>query len=319
MAVPRAKEDEKLRAVESVTWEGLTWVNIERPTERETEYLAKHYPFHPLHLDDCLSRIQRPKIDESEDYIFIVLHFPVFHKEPRVTVPSQVSIFISENYLVTVHKGEFKPLTKLFDACQSDERALKENLGRSSGYLLYRIVDRLVDYCLPILDKIIDNMERVEEGIFDKVPRETVREISLLRRDIISYRRIIWPLRAVLGTLEPKTRRFVKEDMAEYFGDLLDHTDKIWDNLDECKEVIEGLSDTNNSLTSNRINEVMRVLTIIATIMMPLTVVSSIYGMNIGLPGGLDGGSSATFGVMIGIMVLIVGGMLFFFRRRRWI
>jgi len=319
MAVPRAKEDEKLRTVESVTWEGLTWVNIERPTERETEYLAKHYPFHPLHLDDCLSRIQRPKIDESEDYIFIVLHFPVFHREPRVTSPSQVSIFISESYLITVHKGELKPLTKLFDACQSDERALKENLGRGSGYLLYRIVDRLVDYCLPILDKIIDNIEGVEEGIFDKLPRETVREISLLRRDIISYRRIIWPLRAVLGTLEPKTRRFVKEDMAEYFGDLLDHVDKIWDNLDECKEVIEGLSDTNNSLTSNRINEVMRVLTIIATIMMPLTVVSSIYGMNIGLPGGLDGGSSTTFGVMIGIMVLIAGGMLLFFRSRRWI
>ncbi len=319
MAVPRATEDEKLRTVESVTWEGLTWVNIERPTERETEYLAKHYPFHPLHLDDCLSRIQRPKIDESEDYIFIVLHFPVFHREPHVTAPSQVSIFISENYLVTVHKGELKPLTKLFDASQSDERALKENLGRGSGYLLYRIVDRLVDYCLPILDKIIDNIERVEEGIFDKLPRETVREISLLRRDIISYRRIIWPLRAVLGTLEPKTRRFVKEDMAEYFGDLVDHVDKIWDNLDECKEVIEGLSDTNNSLTSNRINEVMRVLTIIATIMMPLTVVSSIYGMNIGLPGGLDGGSSATFGVMIGIMVLIAGGMLLFFRRRHWI
>ena len=120
------KEEEQLN-LESLTWGGLTWVNIEKPTERETEYLAQNYPFHPLDLDDCLSRIQRPKIDEYKDYLFLVFHFPVFNKEARVTASSQVSVFIGKDYLITLHKGELKPLVKLFRECQIDEESRQEN------------------------------------------------------------------------------------------------------------------------------------------------------------------------------------------------
>ena len=146
MTVSQARNEKQLN-LESLTCDKLTWINIEQPTERETEYLAQNYPFHPLDLDDCLSRIQRPKLDEYKDYLFLVLHFPVFNKEARVTTPSQVSIFIGENYLITLHKGELKPLVKLFRECQIDEESRQENFGQGSTYLLYRIVDRLVDYC----------------------------------------------------------------------------------------------------------------------------------------------------------------------------
>jgi magnesium transporter len=310
---------ERFHHVEQITWDGLTWVNIEMPTFDDMEYLRQHYPFHPLDLDDCLSRIQRPKIDEYEDYLFIVLHFPLFSKQARVTRPSQVSTFIGKNYLVTLHTGQLKPLANLFNDCQLNEKARHEYMSRGSGYLLYRILDRLVDYCLPITNKIVEHMEEVEDRIFDESARGTVREISILRRDLISYRRIISALRPVVHSLEQKTERFTTGEMEVYYGDLVDHLDKIWDTLDECKEVVEGLSSTNDALYSYRTSEVMRVLTILATIMLPLTVVASIYGMNVPLPGGLDHGNPMTFASIIAVMLAISGGMLFFFRLRRWI
>jgi len=310
------KEAQEELHLESVNWGELTWVNIEAPTEQETEYLAKNFPFHPLDLDDCLSRIQRPKIDEYKDYLFLVFHFPVFSNEARVTTLSQVSVFVGENYLITLHKGELKPLVKLFKECQIEEELRQKNLSQGSGYLLYRVVDRLVDYCIPILNKIGGNIEDVEDNIFSGGMRGTVREISMLRRDVISFRRIIWPMRAVIGSLEPKIRRFTRMDMAVYFGDMVDHVDKIWDALDEYKEIIEGLNDTYDSLASNRTNEVMRTLTIIATILLPITVVASIYGMNIPLPFQNSGYS---FLIVLLIMLIIISGMLYFFRRKRLI
>jgi len=317
MAIREARTKEKQLNIESVTWNNLTWVNIERPTERETEYLAQNYPFHPLDLDDCLSRIQRPKIDEYKEYLFLVLHFPVFNRETRATTPSQVSVFIGENYLITLHKGELKPLVKLFRECEIEEEAREENFNQGSSYLLYRIIDRLVDYCLPILNRISANIEQIEDNIFasKRIPR-AIEDISVLRRDVISFRRIIWPMRAVIASLEPKIRRFTKMDLAVYFGDMVDHVDKIWDALDEYKEIIVGLNDTHDSLATNRTNEVIRMLTIIATILLPLTVVASVYGMNIPLPFQESGYS---FIFVLFIWVVIVTGMLYFFRRNRWI
>ncbi len=320
MNAPRAEQEKQLN-LEQVTWGDQIWVNIEHPTTRETEYLAENYSFHPLDLDDCLSRQQRPKIDEYKEYLFIVFHFPVFNKEARITRPSQLSVFIGENYLITLHKGELKPLVKLFKECQLEEESRSEYLGQGAVFLLYRIVDRLVDSSFPILAKVFDNIESVEDEIFADGRSGMVKEISILRRDVISFRRIVWPMRAVIGSLQNKLRRFVKDDEVKqdlevYFGDMTDHVDKIWDTLDESKEIIEGLNDTYDSLASNRTNEVMRMLTIIGTVLLPLIVVASIYGMNIPLP--FQNSSYALSLVLLGTLV-IIGGMLLFFRRQRWI
>jgi len=317
-AAPEVVKDPEQLNIESITCGELTWFNIEQPTKQETEHLAENYPFHPLDLDDCLSRIQRPKIDIYDDYLFLVFHFPVFSVEARVTTPSQVSVFIGQNYLITLHKGDLKPLVNLFRQCQSEENEelRQEYFSQGSAYLLYRIVDRLVDYCFPILNKIGGNIEAVEDAIFSVKIRGTVREISALRRDVISFRRIIWPLRAVIASMEPKIRRFAKMDMEVYFGDMVDHVDKIWDALDEYKEIIEGLNDTYDSLATNRTNEVMRMLTVIATILLPLTVIASLYGMNVPLP--LQE-SHYSFLIVFSIWALVVVGMLYFFRRHHWI
>lgn len=315
MAVSNVKQEDRLN-LRSVTWGDLTWVNIEQPTELETEYLADRYPFHPLDLDDCLSRIQRPKIDKYRDYLFMVFHFPVFHKEARVTKASQISVFIGKDYLITLHNGDLKPLVKFFKECEIDEESRQENFSEGSGYLLYRVIDRLVDYCIPISNKMLDNIEDVEDRIFSDTKRSQIKEISVLRRDIISFRRIVWPMRAVIGSLEPNVRRFSKMELAVYFGDMVDHLDKIWDALDEYKELIEGLNDTHDSLMTNHTNKVIQLLTIISTILLPTTLIASIWGMNLDLPFQ---GIENSFVYIILIMVSIICGMLYFFRRRKWL
>jgi magnesium transporter len=309
------KQDEKLN-MESISWNDLTWINIENPTERETDYLAEHYPFHPLDLDDCLSRIQRPKIDKYKDYLFLVFHFPVFNKEARVTKASQISVFIGQDYLITLHRGDLKPLVKLFKECEIDEESRQENFSEGSGYLLYRIIDRLVDYCIPISNKMLGNIEDMEDSIFSNIRRSQIKEISMLRRDIISFRRIIWPMRAVIGSMEPNVRRFSRMDMSVYFGDMVDHLDRIWDALDEYKELIEGLNDTHDSLMTNRTNTIIRLLTIISTILLPTTLIASIWGMNIPLPFQ---NSEYAFNYIGIIIASIIGGMLFFFRSKKWL
>jgi magnesium transporter len=318
MSIPLVNE-EKSSKLNSISCGKLTWVYIEKPNTEDVQYLAENFKFNQLNLDDVLSRVQRPKIDAYPDHLFIVLHFPVYNKENRVTTPSEVDIFIGETYIVTIHKsGDLKPLVKFFNECDIDERTCNAYMSRSSGFLLYHILDRLVNYCFPILDKVVDNTEKVEDLIFARAVPETVREISLIRRDLISFRRVIHPQVPVVEALEREEYPFLKEDQDVYFGDIADHIRKIWDSLEDCKEVVDGLADTSNWLTSHRIQEIMRVLTIVLTIMAPATLLASIYGMNIHLPGG-GTKDFVPLMIIVIIMLMITGFMLWFFHRRRWI
>src|SRR4030042_3984444 len=220
--------------IQSISCGKLTWVYLEKPTDKEVEFLAENFPFHPLNLDDIVSRVQRPKLDEYEDHIFLVLHFPVFNKQSQVTVSSEINLFVAEKYIVTVHcNADIKPLAKFFKECQLDEDLRMSYMSRSSGYLLYHILDRLTNYCFPLLYKLSDNIDKVEDLIFSRTVPETVREISLIRRDLISFRRVIHPQISVIEELEKEEYAFFKEDQEIYFGDIADHIRKIWDALGE--------------------------------------------------------------------------------------
>lgn len=304
--------------VESVTWGDLTWFNIEQPTRREMEYLAKNYPFHLLDLDDCLSRIQRAKIDEYEDYLFLIFPYSRWDKKARVSTHDQVSVFIGAKYLITIHSGELKPLVKLFRACQIEEKARQENFQYGSGYLLYRILDRTVDAYFPILEAILDWVDDIEDTVFDE-NIEAAQEVAALRRDITTQRRILLPWRSIIAELEGKLKRFTTRDMSVYFGDLLDHVNKICDSLDEAKEIVEIYKDSDYTLSADRLNRIMRVLTIISTIMLPLIVISGLWSMNVPLPFGANpGGSPYVFVAMVVVLLSVVGGMLYFFHHKRW-
>ncbi len=312
-------EEEGLN-IRSVTERKLTWFYIERPTSNEVAFLGERFRFHPLDLDDVLSRIQRPKIDVYKDYLFIVLHFPVFDKENRITRPGETDIFIGENYVVTVDcSGDLKPLARFFQECETDKRSRERYLGRSSGFLLYHILDRLVGSCFPILDRVTQNIDDIEDIILTQPVPGTVREISMIRRDLISFSRVIHPQIAVFETLEKGEYPFLKEEEEIYFGDIADHIRKIWGGLEDCKEVIDGLADTSNWLTSHRIQEIMRILTIIMGLLAPPTLIASIYGMNIPLPGGVNSGSLLPLGILLALMAIVAGGIFVYMRRRRYL
>ncbi len=304
--------------IETVTWGDLTWVNIEKPTRQETDYLAQRYPFHTLDLDDTLSRIQRPKIDEYEDYLFVVLHFPVWHRETQIATASQVSIFIGKNYVVTLHNGEIRTLREFFQNCRSSDVTRQSNMSQGPSFLVYKIVDVLVDRCFSILDRILGWMDGVENAVFDENV-EAATEIARLRRDVIAQRRIIWPLRSVIGELETKLRPFAANDLEVYFGDVVDHLNKIWDTLDEVKETIEVFKDADYILSNERLGRILRIMTILSTIAIPAAIVSSIYGMNVHLPGDVNTGNRVTWVVLFFLMLTPTLLMLWFFRKKRWI
>jgi magnesium transporter len=303
-------------SIETVAYGKVTWTNIERPTPEDIEVLRRNYNFHPLDLEDCLSKIERPKIDEYEDYLFIVMHFPVYDPDQHISRPSEVDFFIGSGYLVTVHDGILNPIYQLFDDCQRYERTRSKHMGRGASRLLYSVIDALVDYCFPILDKVDSNIQVIEEEVFTEDMRRIVQAISIVRRDIIALRRIIRPQIAIVANLEQKDRPFIREELDVYFGDIVDHLNKAWDILEDHREVVEGLSETSDSVISYRINEVMRILAIISVVMLPLTLLSGIYGMNISLPLARD---PLAFALIMGLMILMAGGMLLYFRRRGWL
>jgi magnesium transporter len=303
-------------AAEVLTHGRVTWVNIEKPILEDMDYLREQYPFfHPLDLEDCLSRIERPKVDEYDNYLFIIMQFPVFDSSRRVSRAGEVDIFVGAGYLVTVHDGNLWPITKLFDDCQADEQVRQRHMGSGSSRLLHDVIDRLVDYCFPIFYKVDANIREIEEDIFTEEMTRVVQEISWVRRDIIALQRIVKPQISIVANLEHKDRPFIREELEVYFGDVLDHLYKAWDMLEDHRDVIEGLSDTSNILTSYRINEVIKILTIISVIVLPLTLLSGIYGMNVQLPLA---DSPYAFGFILLLMAVMAGGMLFYFKKRHW-
>jgi len=302
--------------IRKVSHGAITWLDVAEPGLAEMEYLRRTFNFHPLALEDCLSQVQLPKLDNYDDYLFLVMHFPQFRRSSRLTEPAQVSFFVSSDYIITVHSGELQPLLKLFSDCENEEKFRSAVFGHDSGHVLYRILADLVASMFPILSIVIKMVDELEAGIFESASAELLtRKLSITRRDILSYRRIVRPQIGVMELLESTEYPFLKVDPDVYFGDLADSMRRIWVELDDLRDMIEGLSGAHISLTSQQTNQVMRVLTIIATIMLPLTVVTGLYGMNVALP---IEESPWAFWVVLGVMVVIAVGMLTFFRLRRW-
>jgi magnesium transporter len=295
---------------------GLTWVHLEGLNADSVAELAHRFGWHELDFEDVLSRRQRPKIDEYAAYLFVVLHFPRYDKAIGRLNAAELDTFLGADYLVTLPNVELLPVSYLFARCEEDERLRNELFSRGPGFLLYHVLDDLFDYCNPILDKIGHKLDRVEDEMFEGRSHEVVRDISNVKQEIISYRKIIKPERSTLRVLERHVERFLPEDLELYYDDIVDASERIWDQLDNYKEVVEALEDTNESVISHQQGDVLRILTVIATIALPLTVIASVFGMNVGFPGEQ---THTAFWVIVGAMVVALVGMVGLFRYKRWL
>jgi magnesium transporter len=304
--------------------DGLTWIHLDPPIDPETvNALRERFGWHPLDVEDVLSKRQRPKVDDYVDdgYLFGVLHFPAYDKNIQRLNAAELDFFLGPDYLVTISNVELLPVTRLFNRLQEDDRLRQQLFGKGPGRLLYEVLDDLFDYCFPILDKIAFKLDSIEDDIEQRRSEEIVDDISKVKQEIISYRKIIKPQRPALRLLERHIDRFLPENLDLYFDDLVDASERIWDLLDNYKEVVEALQDTNESHIAHRQSDVLRILTVFSIIFLPATLIASIWGMNVGLPGGGNPPTSAhtIFWVIIAAMIAGIVGMVAFFKYKKWL
>jgi len=303
---------------------GVTWVHLLSPTSGEAQLLANRFGWHPLDIEDVLSRRQRPKVDVyagdddgNDGYLFTVLHFPVYDATVGRLNAGELDAFVGPDYLVTLPSVELRPVSLLFRRAEESEEYREQLLARGSGRLLYEVLDDLYDYCFPILDKIGFKLEQIDEDIgAAEGAKELVTDIHKVKQEIISYRKIIKPQRPTLRQLERSIERFLPEDLELYFDDIVDASERIWDLLDNYKEVVEALEGTNESLISHQQNDILYVLTVFSVVLLPLTLLTGFFGMNVHFPG-ID--TWGAFWASLGLMAVAIVGMLGFFRWKRWL
>ncbi len=308
--------------MQEIKYKKNKWINLVNPTKEEMIHIAKKYHFHELDLEDCLQKTERPKIDEYDKYLFIVLQFPVYSKKHHRFNTEQLNIFIGQDYLITIHSGDLKALNKINEACQSSIKAKRTFFGdkTGTGYLLYEIISALFDSIFPISDKIQVSIKKIEDDIFESMKaRNELFNIMIIKKNVITLRKILLPQRSVIAALEHKQKRFLPDDLVIYFDDIVDQIESLWNILATQKEIIESLEDTNESLLSHNINLTMRTLTVFSAIMLPLTFLTGLFGMNVKLPfeGALI--HIEHFWSILGIMGLVA--VLFFitFKWKKWL
>ena len=318
----RVKAEPELEPVvprQELAAHGLRWINIERPGSDEGAWLKGEFGFHSLDIEDVFSRNQRSKLDVYDEYLFLVMQLPGYEKVRRRLIALELDIFIGPDYLITLPNRPIPPLEALFERMSERPDLVESVFGRGSGYLLYKIVDACVDASFPMLRKMGLKLDQLEEDIFEETrTSEIVREINDLKQEIIAFRRIVRPQRAVLRDLErTKTRYLHAEDEIDiYFDDISDAAARIWDLLENYKEVIESLEATNESVLSHRLNDAIKVLNAVSVLVLPATLIASIWGMNVQLPqvGGL-----ADWWILMIVMVLTIVVTVVYMRRRGWL
>jgi magnesium transporter len=316
---PADTDEEEVRGeprVEIVEHAGLRWLNIDEPRLADRIWLSETFGFHELDLEDVASHNQRPKVDVYDEYLFIVMQFPRFDKETARLHAAELDVFIGPDYVITLPNELVLPLPAMFERAQLRSDVREQLMSKGSGFLLYQILDRCVDAGFPMLGQLGRKLRRLDDEIFEGRGREVVRDLSNAKQEIINFRAVIRPQRAVFRALERAKQRYFSEELDIYFDDLTDASERIWDVLENFKEIAEGLESSNESVLSHRLNDGLRVLTAVSVILLPLTLVASVFGMNVNFPGEA---SQEAFWIILGIMFAILFGMVLFFRRRGWL
>ena len=253
-----------------LTYGRVTWTNILGPAPADIEQLAARYPqFHPLNLQDCLTEIEFPKLDHYDNYLFLAVHMPKWDPATRNSRPAEVDIFITQGVLITSHQGELAPLNDAFARAQASELERAKLMKHGASPLLYNLLNALVDDCFPLTQRIDRDLRHIEQNLFHNDTQHILNEVSVLRRELIVTQRILRPQLETIRQLEKGDWPFIHDELDPYWSDISDHLSQLSWMLDEQTEVVNGLSDTIDTLASDRIDEGVRLLTFITGLIQP--------------------------------------------------
>ncbi len=294
--------------------ESLVWMDLEDPTDDEIDILTDIFQFHPLSIEDCIFPQNRPKIEEFENYVFIVVHGILYdhNHDPSITT-QELNIFVGHNFIVTFHENPLRNISMVKTRC----REKVDILAKGSDFVLHLVLDNLVDSYFPILNQMDTVIDKIEDDIFTEPTSALLNDVFSLKRDLMAMRRVINPQREMIANLTRRDFPFIQGPTLVYFRDIHDHLVRMTDTIDTYREIMTNALDVYLSVTSNQMNSVMKTLTIITTIMMPGTLIASVYGMNFEYMPHLHWKLGPY--LILGMIFMITAGMLYYFRKKHWI
>ena len=297
--------------MKTVKTNNYAWLYFEKPDKEDLEALQKTFNLHPVVLEEFNTPTYRPQIDKYKDYLFLVLHFPIFNEETRTTKVGEVDIVINEQYLATSCNKHQEAIFHYFEEYRKQTDP-SPNMPKDSYLLLFKVIEVLINSCFPKLDHIANNLDKIEEQIFHNHEKKMVEEISIVKRDILNFRRTIKPQRTILESLGWDKIFKNNPNYRARINNIIGINIRVWNVLENHKETIDSLEATNDSLSSHKLNNIIKTLTIFSVIFLPATLTAGLFGMNVQMP-------IESFWEILGITLIFMLLMFTFIRSKRWL
>jgi len=297
--------------------EKIVWYDFVSPTEEDIKFIGQRFKVHPVILDELKQASARPKVEIHDGYLYLVVHFPFFESAKKTSRPVEIDIIATKEAVATIRYEETEVMTQFAASCQGIPGFKDNCLGETTGHFIYRLFEYLFEYATRELRHINEKISSIEEHIFAGREREMISEISYVKRDILDFRRIMHPLEGIIDSLAAKGRKFYGQELEVYFTDLAGDYERIWDLVENYKDTIEALESTNQTLVSSRIDDVMRLLAVIAFLLAPFTVIGGLFQMN--ARNAPIVGGQFDWWILFGLMVAGSVLLYLFFRRKKWL
>jgi magnesium transporter len=294
--------------------EALHWIDLEDPSPEEVRVLEDPFHLHPLAIEDCLAEVHHPKLDDYESYLFIILHGIRMDAPSEDLITRRLNVFLGPNYLITLHSGPMRSITSTREVCE--HKGLPA-LPRGVDFLLHHILDQMFARYIPALDAMEDKIQLVQVEVFENPSRETLDQIFGLKQDVMHLRRLAAPQRDIVSRLARSELKVISRKAALYFRDLYDRLYRVAEITYSYQDLVQSTLDAYLSAVNNRLNETMKRLTVIGALLMPLTVITSLYGMNFRHMPELEWRWG--YPMVLGLMAIVSAGLIWWFKRKQWI
>ncbi|MDO8676792.1 MAG: magnesium transporter CorA family protein [Candidatus Azambacteria bacterium] len=305
--------------MKTISENNLTWIDIEKPTQKDIEWLGVNFNFHPVTLSEIIPSSQREKVEHFNDYLFLVTYVPIFNDKKRTTTPIEIDFLITRDHIITVHNESLEPLKNFAEKCQNNPELRNKYFGSTTGHIFYWINEEILNFAERQLVHIGKNIQRIEDGIFKSLERDMIREISTIKRDILDFRIAIRPLHRIFESLTRKALKFWTDnnDLMIYFSDLLGDYEKVWNEIDNYTDTINALENTNANLLNDKTNAIVKTFTIMSFITFPTILLITLLQINTATNPIL--GLENDFWIIVGLASTMIIVMWIYFKTRKWL